>query len=119
VDDLRKIDNFGDVKANSFVSQWKSRRGEIETILKYISITITKNKSDKLVGKTFCFTGSFSKPRDEYQKMVVENGGKASSSVSRGVILCWDGSMAGSKLEKAQKGGNQIISEDEFIKLLE
>ncbi|MDA1061173.1 MAG: NAD-dependent DNA ligase LigA, partial [bacterium] len=69
VDDLLKIENFGDVKANSFVSQWKSRRKEIETMLEYISITITKNKSDKLVGKSFCFTGSFNSPtRGEMEK---------------------------------------------------
>lgn len=117
-DEIAKIPGFGSTKANAFVKDWKEYREEITTILKYISIVQPKKASDKLKGKKFCFTGSFSKPREEYQQMVVDNGGKAASSVGKDVILVSDGAMNGSKMEKAQKLGCPIISEDEFLKML-
>ena len=119
VDDLLKIENFGQVKANSFIKEWKARRKEIEVLLNYVAIKMAVKSSDKLAGKKFCFTGSFSIDRKELQKMVIDNGGSASSSVGKGVILCWDGSEMGNKYNKAIKDGNHIISEDEFMKMIE
>lgn len=118
IDDLLKIDGFADIKASGFVNGWKSYRKEIETVLKYITIKASTNDSNKLSGKKFCFTGSFSIPRDELEKTVEKNGGTASSSVGKGVILCWDGAISGSKYEKAKKNGNEIISEDDFMTML-
>ena len=66
----------------------------------------------------FCFTGSFSKSREELQQIVIDNGGKASSSVGKDIILVHDGVIQGGKFEKAQKDGNKIISEDDFWKML-
>jgi len=119
VDDLMKINKFGTEKANSFVNSWKERRDEIRRLLKYVSIKQIVKSSDKLSGKKFCFTGSFSKGRDELQKIVIDNGGKASSSVGSGVILVWDEEEQGNKLKTAQEKGNEIITEKDFFKLLE
>ncbi len=118
VDDLKKIDKFGDIKATNFVEGWKKMRKEISNLLRSITIVQPKVASNKMKGMKFCFTGSFSVPREALQQMVVDNGGKAASSVGKDVILVWDGEENGSKLQKAQAGGNRIISEEEFMKIL-
>jgi DNA ligase (NAD+) len=118
VDDIIKLDGFAGKKADSFVKGWKSIRPEIETLIKYISIEEKKLNSEKLKGKKFCFTGSFSKPRKEMENIVVNNGGEASGSVGSGVTLVWDGAENGSKYKKAKDKNNEIISEDDFFKLI-
>lgn len=118
VDDLKKIDKFGDIKANNFIDGWKKMRREIDNLLRSIVIVQPKLASDKMKGMKFCFTGSFSVPREQLQQMVVDNGGKAANSVGKDVILCWDGEENGSKLAKAKAGGNKIISEEDFMALL-
>ena len=116
--DIQGIAGFGGVKARNFIQGWKDKRSQINTLLKYITIKADVKKSTKLAGMKFCFTGSFSKGRDELEKIVEDNGGIASSSVGKDVILCWDGSISGSKLEKAKKNGNKIISETDFEAML-
>jgi DNA ligase (NAD+) len=118
IDDLLKIENFGSIKAQNFISGWVARRKEIDILLKHISIIADKKSSDKLKGKKFCFTGSFSKSRSELEALVNSNGGKACSSISNGVILVWDGSEMGNKYNKATKDGNNIISETDFWAML-
>lgn len=119
VQDITAIPGFGEIKAKAFLDGWKSLKGEINVLLKHIEIKQAKLASNNLSGMKFCFTGSFSKPREELQKMVVDNGGSVSSSVGKGVILCWDNEIQGGKYERAIKGGNQIISEKEFLKMIE
>jgi DNA ligase (NAD+) len=72
-----------------------------------------------LGGKTFLFTGSLSKmSRDEAEALVEANGGKNLSAVSKNLNYLVAGEKAGSKLEKAQKLGISILSEDAFLDLL-
>jgi len=118
IDDLMKIDKFGPEKASSFVNSWNSRRNEISQLLKYITIKQIKKASNKLEGKKFCFSGSFSQSRDEMKKIAEDNGAKTSGSVGSDVILCWDGEEQGNKLKTAQSKGNKIISEADFFKML-
>jgi DNA ligase (NAD+) len=75
-------------------------------------------KSVKLAGKTFVFTGALSRPREEFQARVVENGGKVSSSVSKKTDFVVAGTDAGSKLDKAKSLGVNIIDEAGFENLL-
>jgi DNA ligase (NAD+) len=119
VDQVASIPGFGDKKAQGFIDGWKAQRDEIETLLKYVKVKVDTKSSDKLTGKTFCFTGSFSKPRKELQEEVVKNGGKASSSVGKDTILVWDGEEQGNKYNKAIANNNTIISEEEFTKMFQ
>jgi len=69
---------------------------------------------------TVVITGALSTlKRSEAEKLVMDNGGKAASSVSKNTSLLVLGENAGSKLAKAQSLGVKIVSEDEFIAMLE
>lgn len=73
-----------------------------------------------LSGKTVLFTGSLSQmTRTEAKKMVKNAGGKAASSVSKKLTYLVAGEKAGSKLTKAQDLGVEVLTEDEFLKIIE
>ncbi|KGO81555.1 DNA ligase [Flavobacterium beibuense F44-8] len=76
--------------------------------------------SDKLSGKTLVVSGVFEKfSRDELKKAIEDNGGKVGSSISSKTdyVVAGD-NMGPAKLEKANKLGVAIISEDDFIELV-
>ncbi len=73
-----------------------------------------------LEGKTIVISGVFAKhSRDEYKEMIERNGGRNSGSISKKTtfILAGD-NMGPAKLEKAQKLGVPVISEDDFLEML-
>jgi DNA ligase (NAD+) len=117
ISDVEALPGFGSVKAENFINGWKNSYREIRLLKRYVEPFVHKPASTLLSGKKFCFTGTFSVKRTELQKMVVDNGGKC-GSVSKGTVLVWDQSMTGSKLDKAKKLNCEIISEDDFHKLL-
>lgn len=119
VQNVASLDGFAETKAKAFVYGWKSMRPEIGKLLRHIEIKDVKPASDKLSGKKFCFTGSFSSPsRKEMEKMVEDNGGKKSSVSKTLTALVWDGAMTGSKYDKAKSLGVDIISQADFLTLL-
>jgi DNA ligase (NAD+) len=73
-----------------------------------------------LAGKTIVFTGTLTQlKRDEAKKMVAAAGGKAVGSVSSKLSYLVAGDKAGSKLKKAQELGIPILTEEEFIALVQ
>ncbi|MFO7999602.1 MAG: NAD-dependent DNA ligase LigA [Marinilabilia sp.] len=74
-----------------------------------------------LNGKKVVISGSFSKhSREELKQMIEANGGKNTSSVtSQTDYLVAGENMGPSKLEKAEKQGITILSEDQFLELIE
>jgi DNA ligase (NAD+) len=71
-------------------------------------------------GKTFVLTGSLeTMPRSEAQELIRSRGGNVSGSVSRKTDYLVAGPGAGSKLDDAAKLGVKILSEDQFLELLE
>jgi DNA ligase (NAD+) len=71
-------------------------------------------------GKTFVLTGTLpTLSRDEASEMIRLRGGKASSSVSKKTDFVLAGEKAGSKLDKANALGVRIITEAEFLSMLE
>ncbi len=76
--------------------------------------------SDKFAGQSFVFTGSLQTlTRDEAQKLVQVHGGRASTSITKKTSYVVVGNDPGSKLEKAQSLGVEVLTEGKFNKLLE
>ncbi len=78
-------------------------------------------KSDLLAGQSVVISGVFAHhSRDEYKEMIERNGGKNVGSVSKSTSFILAGeNMGPSKLEKAQKLGVRLVSEDEFLQMLQ
>jgi len=85
-----------------------------------LDASVLENQTDKLQGQTFVISGVFSKvSRTELKKLIEDNGGKASGSISSKTNYLVAGeNMGPSKLQKAEKLGVPIISEDDFLAML-
>jgi len=77
--------------------------------------------SEKLSGSTIVVSGTYSNfSRDEMKTLIEKHGGKNSSGVSAKTTYLLAGEKPGpDKVQKAQKLGVRILSEDEFLKLIE
>ncbi|MBV8544537.1 MAG: hypothetical protein JO088_07300 [Acidobacteria bacterium] len=74
----------------------------------------------RLAGKTVVVTGTLNRfSRDEIHKLIEREGGKAASSVSSKTSYLVAGDAAGSKLEKAKSLGVEVLTEDEFLALVD
>ena len=78
------------------------------------------NQTELLAGKSFVVSGVFEIPRTELKKLIEDNGGKVGSSISAktGYLVAGD-KMGPSKRTKAENLGVPIISESEFLGMLE
>jgi DNA ligase (NAD+) len=76
--------------------------------------------SDKLAGKNLLYSGSFKYlSREQIEEKIIANGGKVASSVSKNLDFLITGeNMGPSKLEKAQKLGIKMISEEDFLQMI-
>ncbi len=124
VEEISSIEGFGDVMAQSVYDYFKlpQTRTLIEK-LKECGVLMTplekKEKSGVFLNKTIVLTGTLpTMTRNEAKKIIEDNGGKTSSSVSKKTDFVLAGEDAGSKLTKAQSLGVTIISEDEFMSML-
>ncbi len=123
IDEFSGIEHIGPVLAKS-VYEYFHIESNLKVIDKLIKAGVntkqTKTKkSDKLNGKNFVVTGTLEKySRNEIEKIIKENGGKVSSSVSKNTSYVVAGENPGSKLEKAQQLGIKIISEKEIQNML-
>ncbi|MDT7906977.1 MAG: NAD-dependent DNA ligase LigA [Candidatus Calescibacterium sp.] len=80
-------------------------------------------RKGKLAGKIFVFTGTLkSMTREEAKKLVIENGGKVTDTITSSVSYLVVGDLEGrpttSKLQKAEKLGIKKITEEEFLKMI-
>lgn len=76
--------------------------------------------SSALEGKTLVFTGTLTQiTRDQAKQLAEDHGGRAASSVSRSTSYVVAGENAGSKLTKAEDLGVPVITEEEFLKLIQ
>ena len=124
--DLVSVDDIGERIAQSVVSFFHDMRNvNLIDRLRNAGLQMkmdvdTKKASDKLKGKTIVISGVFKKhSRDEYKKMIEDNGGKNAGSISSktSFVLAGD-NMGPSKLEKANALGVKIINEEEFLDML-
>jgi hypothetical protein len=74
----------------------------------------------RFAGKTFVFTGALTRfTREDAETMVRQGGGHAAGSISRNTSYLVAGERAGSKLRRAQELGIPVLTEEEFLKMLE
>ncbi len=124
VEDVNSIDGFGGIMAESVVRYFAldSTKNLIDE-LKGLGLKMTpserKNDDGAFKGKTFVLTGTLpTMSRKEASKLIEDNGGKTSSSVSKKTDYVIAGESAGSKLTKAQSLGVTILSEEEFLNMI-
>lgn len=123
--DFETIDGFGKVMALSIENYFtldgtKELISDLKSLGLKMKSSASKSSGGIFSGKTFVLTGTLpTMKRSEASKIIEENGGKTSSSVSKKTSYVLAGEEAGSKLTKAQSLGITIITEDEFKAMLE
>ena len=125
---LLEVDGIGKVIAESVINYFASaeNRALIER-LKQVGIQFALSEealsaqSDTLSGQSIVISGVFTHhSRDEYKRIIEQHGGKNVGSISAktSFILAGD-NMGPAKLEKAQKLGVKIVSEEEFLAMIQ
>ena len=110
------LDFFENPINKEIIEQLKAQGVQFEIVEK-----INPNATDKFAGKTFVVSGVFEKfSRDDLKNAIEDNGGKVGSSISAKTdyVVAGD-NMGPAKLEKANALKIPIISEDDFIKMLD
>lgn len=125
--DLVLVDEIGERIAQSVIAFFENEENKkiVERLKGYgvqleALASANTSVSDKLTGKIFVVSGVFEKfSRDDLKKAIEDNGGKVGSSISAKThyVVAGD-NMGPAKLEKANQLGIAIISEDDFISLI-
>ncbi|MDR0305961.1 MAG: NAD-dependent DNA ligase LigA [Chitinispirillales bacterium] len=123
-EDLEKIDGFGSTMAQSvrLFFDREENRNMMER-LRSAGLNLkgekgTAQKDGKAAGLTFVLTGTLEKyTREHASKIIMDEGGKVSSSVSKKTDYMLAGAEAGSKLDKAISLGVKVIDEAEFERM--
>ena len=126
-EELESIDEIGPVMAQSIADYFanESNREVIER-LKAAGVKTdsdvyreSDNTPQVLEGKTIVVTGTLAHySRDEIKEVIRKHGGKATSSVSKKTDYVLAGESAGSKLQKAEELGVEVIDEDGFRRMI-
>ena len=120
--DLEQVKGVGEETAKSILSSLNDKSmQEIISRLKSYGLQmeyISSVTGSSLQGSTFLITGTLDKPRKYYEDLIVQNGGTLLSGVSKNLNYLIAGEKAGSKLEKANKLGVKVISQNEFLDMI-
>tara|TARA_Y100001970_G_scaffold293768_1_gene442999 strand:- start:13958 stop:16003 length:2046 start_codon:yes stop_codon:yes gene_type:complete len=118
-EELTVVDGIGDKVANIFRRGILKRRSLILELKETIIVT---DESEIMTGvfdgKSFCITGSLSRPRKEIIFSIKSVGGKVVNSISKNLDYLVVGESAGSKLEKAKTLDITILSEKDLYNLI-
>jgi DNA ligase (NAD+) len=127
LEELQEIEGIGEVMAKSIITYFHDEKNReiVERLRNYglqmeLSEAQTANVSDKLAGQSIVISGVFAHhSRDEYKAIIEQNGGKNVGSISNKTSFILAGeNMGPSKLQKAEKLGIKIMSEEEFLEKL-
>lgn len=121
--ELAKIDGIGETVGDN-IAQWLLNEDNISLIQELIErgvgkANVVQTSSNKLEGLVFATSGKVSTPRKQLESMIVENGGEF-ISLKKGIthFISGEGAKA-AKIEKAESLGAKVISESEFLSLLQ
>ncbi len=121
-EDLLKIEDVGPKVAQSILDSLNSKsfvKSVNELLAVGIEIQSQKTaKSEKLKDMSFVITGTLPIKRDEAKNLIEAHGGKVSATVSKKTHYLLAGEEAGSKLEKAQKLGVEVLDWPSLQKIL-
>ncbi len=124
-EELEAVPDVGPKIAQSIVDYFaQPRNADLPERLEALGIVTTRPEAVEgagtaLAGLTFVFTGSLeAMSRPEAEELVVELGGRATSSVSRNTDYVVAGPGAGSKLDRARELGVPVLSEEEFLAMV-
>lgn len=128
IEELQEVEGIGEVMARSVKNYFQNPQNLaiVERLRQYgLQMSLSEEQmsasSDLLAGKSIVISGVFEHhSRDEYKQIIEQNGGKNVGSISgkTSFILAGD-NMGPSKLQKAEKLGIPIVSEEEFLKMIE
>ena len=122
VHDLTRVELFGDITANQFHTEFHALYFDMQQALDTNKISIRRRKmgSKKLEGLTFCFTGKLETiSRNEANSLVTEHSGTPKSGVVKDLsYLVTNSTEQTTKFLKAQKQGSKIITEEEFLAII-
>ena len=123
-EELTAIDDVGPITAR-YLREWLESPQSKDLIarLKIAGVNMesrTKPVDSRFAGQTFVLTGALTRfTRDEAAEMIEQRGGKAAGSVSKKTTCVVAGENAGSKLKKAQELQIPVLTEEEFLALLQ
>lgn len=123
VEEILEIDGFGEIMAESVSEFFKNEKSRsLIASLKDAGVNMNSLSvitDSRFSGKTFVLTGTLaSLTRAQASKIIEGFGGKTSSSVSKKTSYVLAGDAAGSKLEKANALGVEVISEAQFQEMI-
>lgn len=121
-DQISSVYGFADIMAKTIVEGLAENAEEMRSLVDSGTIILESEGGGLLAGKSFCFTGELvTMKRADAESLVKKNGGSIKSSVTKDLsyLVTNDRESGSSKNVKAAKFGIPVISEDEFLKLLE
>lgn len=124
-EELLAVNDIGEVSAECILKYFASAKNQdIIARLQQAGVNMhmseTEETGDALAGMTIVVTGTLpTLGRKEAQELIEKNGGKASGSVSKKTSYVLAGENAGSKLTKAQDLGIPVLSETEFLQMIQ
>ena len=121
VEELAAIDGLGDIKAQNIVDGLEARKEEIARLRAFGLEPVMGEAAGALRGKSFCITGSHSRPRKELEVMITDAGGQMSSGVTKELdyLVIADPESTSSKATKARRYGTTLIDEATLTRLIE
>ncbi len=123
-EELQALDGVGPIVAHAVTSWFADTENKklFERLLKEVRIEKMEKVSisQKLAGQKFVLTGTLeTMSREDAKEKILSLGGEVSSSVSKNTNYLVAGNEAGEKLRKAEELGVKILTEKEFLKMVE
>lgn len=127
LEELLEVEGVGETMADSIYKFFREESNvriidklEKAGVIRKDAIGSLKIKGSQFEGKTVVLTGKLLRyTREEAGALIEERGGKLGATITKKTDLVLAGENAGSKLGKAQKLGVRVITEDEFLSLLQ